>query len=90
LSEVNICTKLEIKDAGLEKVINSLDEKYRQIIDKLYFEGYSHSELAKEIGIPLGTVKSRLRLAIKDLRQKLKGDFLTILLLILLFLAAMF
>ena len=89
-NNIALNTNLEIKDAGLEKVINSLDEKYRQIIDKLYFEGYSHSELAKEMGIPLGTVKSRLRLAIKELRQKLDGDFLKILLLILLFLTAMF
>ena len=82
-------TNMEIKDAGLEKVINSMDEKYRLIIDKLYFEGYSHSELSKELGIPLGTVKSRLRLAIKELRQKLDGDIVKILLLIILFLAAM-
>ncbi len=80
---------IEIKDTGLEKVINSLDEKYRMIIDKLYFEGYSHSELAKEMDIPLGTIKSRLRLAIKELRQKLDGEFIGILLLIILFLAAM-
>ncbi len=83
-------TNIELKDPGLEKVINSLDEKYRIIIDKLYFEGYSHSELAKEMDIPLGTVKSRLRLAIKELRHKLDGDFIKILLLILLFLSAMF
>lgn len=82
-------TNIEIKDSGLEKVINSLDEKYRLIIEKLYFEGYSHSELSKETGIPLGTVKSRLRLAIKELRHKLDSDFIKILLLILLFIAAM-
>ena len=82
-------TAMELKDAGLEKVINSMDEKYRQIIDKLYFEGYSHSELADEMGIPLGTVKSRLRLAIKELREKLGGDFLTILILVILLLATM-
>lgn len=82
-------SQMEIKDAGLEKVINSMDEKYRQIIDKLYFEGYSHTELAEEMGIPLGTVKSRLRLAIKELREKIGGDFLTVLILILLLLATM-
>ena len=87
-SNITAGANMDIRDAGLEKVINSMDEKYRQIIDKLYFEGYSHSELAKEMDIPLGTVKSRLRLAIKELRQKLGGDFLTILLIILLLLAA--
>lgn len=89
-TNIDAVVNSEIRDSGLEKVINSMDEKYRLIIDKLYFEGYSHSELAKEMGIPLGTVKSRLRLAIKELRQKLDGDFIKILLLIILFLAAMF
>ena len=80
----------EVKDSGLEKVINSLDEKYRLIIDKLYFEGYSQSELSKELDIPLGTVKSRVRIAIKELRRLLGDDMIKILILLILFLAAMF
>ena len=89
-TNISFGTDSKIKDSGLEKVINSLDGKYRMIIDKLYFEGYSHSELAKEMDIPLGTVKSRLRLAIKELRQKLGDEFISILILILLFLAVIF
>jgi len=66
--------ELKFKDSGLEKVVNSLDEKHRILIDMAYFQGYSQSELAKELNIPLGTIKSRLRLAINELRTKLSDD----------------
>jgi len=66
--------ELKLKDSGLEKVVNSLDEKHRILIDMTYFQGYSQRELAKELNIPLGTIKSRLRLAINELRTKLSDD----------------
>jgi len=37
----------------------------------IYFEGYTHAEVADEFNIPLGTVKSRLRSALKHLKKKL-------------------
>ncbi len=61
----------KVKDVGLEKVINSIDEKYRTIIDLVYFQGYTMKEVHEELDIPLGTVKSRVRLALKELRKKL-------------------
>ncbi len=77
-----------IADSGLRTVINSLDEKYRTLIELVYFQGYSQREIEKEFNIPLGTVKTRLRAAISELRKKLGKDFaghlLTILLVILL------
>ena len=63
-----------IKDPGLRKVIDSLDEKYRLLIDLVYFQGYSQREIEKEFEIPLGTVKSRLRSAVKALRAKLDNE----------------
>lgn len=66
-------TEIEIEDYGLEKVINSLDEKHRLLIELTYFKGYSQREIEKEFDIPLGTVKSRLRIAVNQLREKL-GD----------------
>lgn len=55
---------------GLRSLVESLDEKYRLLIEKIYFEGYTHSEIEEELGIPAGTVKTRLRFAINELRKK--------------------
>lgn len=51
----------------LRTLINELPEEQRQIVYKVYFEGKSHSEIAAELDLPLGTIKSRLRLAMKKL-----------------------
>jgi RNA polymerase sigma-70 factor, ECF subfamily len=46
----------------------------KEIVSKLYLEEKSHQEVADELGIPLGTVKSRVRLAINRLRQYVSHD----------------
>ncbi len=66
--------EMNVKDFALQKVIDSLDDKHRILIDYTYFQGYSQREIEKELGIPLGTIKSRLRLAINQLREKLNDD----------------
>lgn len=48
-------------------LLYELPEEQRQIVFKVYFEGKSHSEIANELDLPLGTIKSRLRLAMKKL-----------------------
>lgn len=58
-----------IDGIGVGKLVENLDEEQKQIIDFLYFKGYTQSETAEELGIPLGTVKSRVRLAITKLRK---------------------
>lgn len=55
---------------GLRQLVGQLDEKYRVLIEKIYFEGYTQQEVEEELGIPLGTVKTRLRYAIQALRSK--------------------
>lgn len=74
-----------IKDSGLRKVIGQLDDKYHEIIDYLYFKDFTQSETSKALGIPLGTVKSRSRLAIKALRELLQQEQFILPLLFLLF-----
>ena len=54
---------------GLKELADSLDPKYRVLIDLIYFQGYTHQEIEKELNIPLGTVKTRLRMAIGSLRK---------------------
>ncbi|MFT6266021.1 MAG: RNA polymerase sigma-70 factor (ECF subfamily) [Oleiphilaceae bacterium] len=51
----------------LRTLIKELPEEQRQIVYKVYFEGKSHSEIATDLDLPLGTIKSRLRLAMKKL-----------------------
>ena len=58
---------------GIKEVVGRLDEKYRALIDLVYFKGYTQEEVAEETGIPLGTVKTRIRFAIGELR-KLFGE----------------
>lgn len=66
-----------IADSGLQKVLDSIAPKYRQLIELAYFQAYSQREIEKELNIPLGTIKTRLRKAIDLLREKLKDDHLT-------------
>ena len=71
-------------NANLVRIlIESLPEEQRQIVYKVYFEGLSHSEIARDLGIPLGTIKSRLRLAMKKL-DNLAKEQMTWLIIILL------
>ncbi|KAA5538848.1 RNA polymerase sigma factor [Adhaeribacter rhizoryzae] len=48
-----------------------LSADQRQVVDLLYFEGYSHIEVAKVLALPLGTVKTRVRRALQILRKLL-------------------
>lgn len=70
---------LNINTIGIKDKALSLDEKYSVLIEKLYFEGYTQEEAAEELGIPLGTVKTRVRTAIIELRRILKFIILWIL-----------
>ena len=50
----------------------NLKPEQRSIIDLAYFNGYTQDEISKEMGIPLGTVKTRMRAAIIELRKMLE------------------
>ena len=60
---------------GVKEVVSRLDEKYKSLIDFVYFKGYTQEEIAEETGIPLGTVKTRLRYAIGELRRLFGENF---------------
>jgi RNA polymerase sigma factor (sigma-70 family) len=53
---------------GVKELLANLPEEQQFIVEHLYFKGYSQSELAEEFNIPLGTVKTRLRIAMQQLR----------------------
>ncbi len=54
---------------GIRELVEQLDEKHRRLIELLYFQGYTQEEVAEAINIPLGTVKTRVRQAIRELRR---------------------
>ena len=56
---------------GVKEILKNLPEEQQFVVEYLYFKGYSQSELAEEFNIPLGTVKTRLRLAMQQLRMTL-------------------
>lgn len=53
----------------LGRALASLPQKQRALIERAYFGDLSHSEIAAETGLPLGTIKSRIRLALDKLRH---------------------
>ncbi|GIZ08149.1 RNA polymerase sigma factor [Flavobacterium sp. UMI-01] len=67
-------TKLtnKVDTIGLQEFVKRLKPKCIQIIDLLFFKGYTQQEAADELEIPLGTVKTNNRNCINDLRTYLK------------------
>ncbi len=54
---------------GIKKMVDMLKPELKMVIDLLYFKGYTQSEVAQEFSIPLGTVKTRTRIALIELRK---------------------
>lgn len=55
-------------DIGLKRQIGKLKDEYRVLIDMSYFQGFTHEEISKILNLPLGTVKTRIRSALIQLR----------------------
>ena len=69
--QIHISIKPGIDDYGLRKVILRLKDEQRLLVDLSYFQGYTHEQIAKTLDIPLGTVKTRIRSALTQLRALL-------------------
>ena len=54
---------------GIKDLVQTLKPEQKSILELVYFKGYTHVEAADELGIPLGTIKTRLRMAIVELRK---------------------
>ncbi len=54
---------------GLQKLVENLVPEQQVIIEYLYFKGYTQQEVSDELELPLGTVKTRTRLAMRELRK---------------------
>lgn len=61
-------------DIGLKKVVHQLKDEYKILIELAYFQGFTQDEMSKMLGIPLGTIKTRLRAALTLLKQHFKEN----------------
>jgi RNA polymerase sigma-70 factor (ECF subfamily) len=57
---------------GVKDLLQKLKPEQKIIVEMIYFQGYTHVEVAEELAMPLGTVKTRLRMGIIELRKYFK------------------
>ena len=67
-------TNLSIAQQRVREAIADLNPDQQQLLALAYFKGYSHSKISRELGLPLGTVKTRIRTAMRLLRRALQTD----------------
>ena len=60
--------RVQTDDYGLRKLVGKLKDDQKVLIDLSYFQGFTHEEIAKMLALPLGTVKTRIRSALTQLR----------------------
>ena len=53
----------------IKKHLSSIEEKYQIVINALFFEGMTQQEASDELDIPLGTIKSRLKIGLRELKK---------------------
>jgi len=66
-------TATNIEKIGLRKLVHTLKDDYKVLVELSYFEGFTQDEISKMLNIPLGTVKTRLRAALLQLRELVKN-----------------
>ena len=64
----------EMRWRTIRFAVNDLPLEQRRVIELAYFQGLSHSEIANALGLPLGTVKTRIRLGMEKLRRAWLGE----------------
>ena len=60
----------------VENLMGKLNEKYRNVIDLAYFQGYTQKEIAEKLNMPLGSVKSCVKIALRELKNFYTGKSL--------------
>ena len=69
-NEVPLDEQITLEQVG--QLFNNLPDKQRSVIEAIYIDGKSQQEVADQLSIPLGTVKSRTRLALQRLKDMLE------------------
>lgn len=64
----------ETNSIGLKKIVGQLPENQAELLDLVYFRGFTQQEASETLGLPLGTVKTRVRMGIGTLKKIFKSD----------------
>ena len=73
-SEASVKTETPVDHIGLKEELAKLREEDRKVLELAYFYGFSQSEIAKKLNVPIGTVKTRARKALSELKTRLAKD----------------
>lgn len=65
-------TEMTMDAAAVREAVRAVPEDQRRTIEMAYFEGLTHVEIAERMDVPLGTVKSRLRIGLEKMRESLR------------------
>lgn len=73
LLEIDICEDsnpgIKLANSELWSLLDNLGPDIKEVLKLSYYYGYSHSEIADILNIPFGTVKSKIRIGIRELRK---------------------
>ena len=67
--DVRMNNRLNPENIGVKDLVQKLRPEYKELIELIYFNGYTHAEVSEHLSMPLGTVKTRIRAAIIELRK---------------------
>lgn len=62
---------LDLSDETFDvpELLLKIEQKYAEVVSKIYFGGYTQKEVSDELGIPIGTVKTRVKIGLRELRK---------------------
>lgn len=63
---------MQVDHIGLDKIIQTLTPDQQNLLDLIYFKGYTQAEVSEMLAMPLGTVKTKIRKIVLTLREKLE------------------
>ena len=72
-NQVSVSVTNQTSDIDLQRALFDLPTEQREVLDLIYFGGFTQDETARKLALPLGTVKSRVRLALTKLRATMNN-----------------
>jgi RNA polymerase sigma-70 factor (ECF subfamily) len=63
-----------LQNRQMQQLVNALPTKQKEVITSLYFHEMTQQQLSQHLNVPIGTIKSRLRLALAKLQQQIGGE----------------